>query len=83
MIGKNMRTLSLTFGTAQHKHCKYPMKMLWNLEPDIKERNETEALFVPQGSQLPTLVFRAHAFQTTKRCVFCQKLLKKIILIHF
>jgi hypothetical protein len=47
MIGKNMRTLSLTFGTAQHKHCKYPMKMLWNLEPDIKERNETEALFVP------------------------------------
>ncbi len=48
----------------------------------------TKAEFFPKLSQFTSLVFRTHAFQTAKRCVFCKKFLyescfKKIILFHF
>ena len=33
-------------------------------------KNLYKAVFFAGSSQLPTFVFRAHAFQTTKRCVF-------------
>ena len=43
----------------------------------MKMKIKIKAAFGRRCSQLLLLVFRAHAFQTAKRCVFCKKFLYK------
>lgn len=71
-----------------HAYCLWSVitNMTWCIQSKAMKHTVE---FLSLLFQLTSLVFRVHAFQTAKQCVFCKKkflfesYFKKVILIHF
>lgn len=66
-------------------HPCYHAYCLWSVITNMTWCIQSKAMkhtveFLSLLSQLISLVFRVHAFQTAKQCVFCKK---KFLIIHF